>query len=201
MEVKMGFDLYGLNPKLTRKKPTIDWTKKPTAKEKNDYFADLDKFDKENVGHYFRNNVWWWRPLAQYVLVLMGNEFTEDEVKSWHHNDGFEVSEERAKKISNRLEQELNTGRVAERVRYHEIEVKEAQEKNKVVEAKRSELEKIVEQKTGKKLPPVKYPEPFKQQWEDIQSQYLWEASYPFSEDNVISFMNFCKESGGFKIC
>ena len=34
MEVKMGFDLYGFNPDLTRAKPTIDWESKPTAKEK-----------------------------------------------------------------------------------------------------------------------------------------------------------------------
>ena len=23
---------------------------------------------KNETGEYFRNNVWWWRPLAQYVL-------------------------------------------------------------------------------------------------------------------------------------
>ena len=58
-----------------------------------------------------------------------------------------------------------------------------------------------MQDKTGEKLAPVKYPEPFKQQWEDIQKQYDWEASYPFSEANVIDFMRFCRESGGFQIC
>ena len=28
-----------------------------------------------------------------------------------------------------------------------------------------------------------------------------WEKSYPFSEDNVRQFANFCANSGGFTIC
>ena len=131
----------------------------------------------------------------------MGNEFTEDEQKSWHHNDGYEVSEEQARKIADRLEQELKTKRVKTVEGFYQEKMKRASEKNKVLEKKRNELEKIVWEKTGQKLAPVKYPEPFKQQWEDIQNQYDWEASYPFSEENVIDFMRFCRESGGFQIC
>tara|TARA_R100000697_G_scaffold43342_1_gene56464 strand:- start:166 stop:759 length:594 start_codon:yes stop_codon:yes gene_type:complete len=197
----MGFDLYGQNPKLKGEEPSIDWTKKPTEEEKKEYFKAREKFEAENPGHYFRNNVWWWRPLANYVLQLMGNEFTEDEQKSWHHNDGYEVSEEQARKIADRLEQELKTNRVKTVESFYKEKMKRASAKNKVLEKKRNELEKIVWDKTGQKLAPVKYPEPFKQQWEDIQNQYDWEASYPFSEENVIEFMRFCRESGGFQIC
>ena len=197
----MGFDLYGQNPKLKGEEPSIDWTKKPTEEEKKEYFKAREKFEAENPGHYFRNNVWWWRPLANYVLQLMGNEFTEEEQKSWHHNDGFEVSEKQARKIADRLEQELKTNRVKTVEGFYKEKMKRASAKNKVLEKKRNELEKIVWDKTGQKLAPVKYPEPFKQQWEDIQNQYDWEASYPFSEENVIEFMRFCRESGGFQIC
>ena len=197
----MGFDLYGQNPKLKGEEPNIDWDKKPSDKEKEEYFKAREKFEEENPGHYFRNNVWWWRPLANYVLQLMGNEFTEDEQRSWHHNDGYEVSEEKAKKIADRLEQELKTNRVKTVEGFYQEKMKRASAKNKVLEKKRNELEKIVWEKTGQKLAPVKYPEPFKQQWEDIQNQYDWEASYPFSEENVIDFMRFCRESGGFQIC
>ena len=197
----MGFDLYGQNPKLKGEEPSIDWDKKPTEKEKDEYFKARAKFETENPGHYFRNNVWWWSPLANYVLQLMGNEFTEDEQRSWHHNDGYEVSEEKAKKIADRLEQELKTNRVKTVEGFYQEKMKRASAKNKVLEKKRNELEKIVWEKTGQKLAPVKYPEPFKQQWEDIQNQYDWEASYPFSEENVIDFMRFCRESGGFQIC
>ena len=197
----MGFDLYGQNPKLKGEEPNINWDKKPSEEEKKEYFKAREKFEDENPGHYFRNNVWWWRPLANYVLQLMGNEFTEDEQRSWHHNDGYEVSEEKAKKIADRLEQELKTNRVKTVEGFYQEKMKRASAKNKVLEKKRNELEKIVWEKTGQKLAPVKYPEPFKQQWEDIQNQYDWEASYPFSEENVIDFMRFCRESGGFQIC
>tara|TARA_R100000234_G_scaffold4267_1_gene3341 strand:- start:255 stop:848 length:594 start_codon:yes stop_codon:yes gene_type:complete len=197
----MGFDLYGQNPKLKGEEPNINWDKKPSEEEKKAYFKAREKFDNENPGHYFRNNVWWWRPLANYVLQLMGNEFTEDEQASWHHNDGFEVSEEKAQKIADRLEQELKTKRVKTVESFYQEKMKRASAKNKVLEKKRNELEKIVWEKTGEKLAPVKYPEPFKQQWEDIQNQYDWNASYPFSEENVIDFMRFCRESGGFQIC
>jgi len=198
----MGFDLYGQNPKLKGKEPYIDWTKKPSDEEKKEYFKAREKFEEQNPGHYFRNNVWWWRPLANYVLQLMGNEFTEDEQKSWHHNDGYEVSEEQARKIADRLEQELKTKRVKAVEMFYKVKMKKAEKENKIVEQKHEELKKIVAEKTGKdNLVPRDYPEPFNTQWEDIQKQFNYESSYPFSEDNVIEFMQFCRQSGGFQIC
>ena len=143
-----------------------------TKEEREEYFKAREKFEEENPGHYFRNNVWWWRPLANYVLQLMGNEFTEDEQASWHHNDGFEVSEEQARKIADRLEQELKTKRVKTVERFYKIRMKKAQEENKIVEQKHEELKKIVAEKTGKdNLVPRDYPEPFHTQWEDIQKE------------------------------
>ena len=198
----MGFNLYGLKPKLKSKEPNINWDKKPTEKERDEYFKAREKFEEENPGHYFRNNVWWWRPLAQYVLQLMGNEFTEDEKASWHHNDGFEVSEEQARKIADRLEQELKTKRVKTVENFYKARMLRAEQHNKIVEQKHEELKKIVAEKTGKtNLVPRDYPEPFNSQWDDIQKQFNYESSYPFSEDNVIDFMRFCRESGGFQIC
>ena len=183
----MGFDLYGQNPKLKGEEPNINWDKKPSDKEKEEYFKAREKFEDENPGHYFRNNVWWWRPLAQYVLQLMGNEFTEDE---------------QARKIADRLEQELKTNRVKTVEKFYKVRMKKAQEENKIVEQKHEELKKIVAEKTGKdNLVPRDYPEPFNSQWNDIQKQFNYESSYPFSEENVIDFMRFCRESGGFQIC
>jgi hypothetical protein len=198
----MGFDLYGLNPKLTREQPTINWEDKPTEKEKDIFFKDIANFEKENVGYYFRNNVWHWRPLADYILELMEDDFTEEEKRSWHCNDGFEVIEEVAIEIANRLEKELKTSRVKEIEKFYDEQMKKAQEKNKLVEEKHKELKRIVAKQTGKNdLVPRDYPEPFHTQWNDIQKQHDYDASYPFSEQNVIEFMKFCRESGGFKIC
>jgi hypothetical protein len=70
MEKKMGFDLYGVKPKIKEGsvQPTRpDWNT-ATETEKDEYYSALDSYEAENKGVYFRNNVWWWRPLAQYVI-------------------------------------------------------------------------------------------------------------------------------------
>ena len=54
----MGFDIYGLDPNLKSQRPTIDWDK-ATDNDKDAYFKALNKFEEENPGYYFRNNVWW----------------------------------------------------------------------------------------------------------------------------------------------
>ena len=60
----MGFDLYGLNPKGDVPKPVItDWEDK---KQTDDFL----KYQDETPGSYFRTNVWFWRPLWQYVSVV-----------------------------------------------------------------------------------------------------------------------------------
>jgi hypothetical protein len=61
----MGMDVYGLKPKIKGKRPKIDWNKPTTEEERNKYFKKLEKFEAENVGYYFRNNVWFWRPASR----------------------------------------------------------------------------------------------------------------------------------------
>ena len=68
----MGFDIYGLAPKTKGKKPEIDWSK-ATDKDKDAYFKAMDKFEEENPGYYFRNNVWWWRPLGELIHDKCGD--------------------------------------------------------------------------------------------------------------------------------
>ena len=37
-------------------------------------------------GAYFRNNVWWWRPLAEYVQLVL--PIICKKCDHWHSNDG-----------------------------------------------------------------------------------------------------------------
>jgi hypothetical protein len=37
-------------------------------------------------GEYFRNNVWWWRPLAEYCMEVAPEIAARCE--GWHYNDG-----------------------------------------------------------------------------------------------------------------
>jgi len=199
----MGFDIYGLNPKLKGKRPKIDWDKKPTKAEADQYFKDVEKFEKENPGYYFRNNVWWWRPLADFVLWLADKEFTTDKDREgWHNNGGYRVDEKKAKFIAELLEASIDEG-IAKRMEdENKRKMKKAKLHNLEVAKKHDELQKIVKERTGKdNLVPADYPEPFNSQWNDIQKMTDYGAHYPFSVENVKDFAKFCRESGGFEIC
>ena len=197
----MGFDIYGLNPKLKSERPKIDWNNHTKA-EADQYFKDVEKFEKENPGYYFRNNVWWWRPLADFVLWLADEELSDKDREGWHSNGGHRVDEKTAKVIAELLEASIDEG-IAKRYQdATDDKMKKAQAHNKEIEKKHKELRKIVERHTGKKdLVPNDYPEPFNSQWNDIQKLTNYEAHYPFSVENVKDFAKFCRESGGFEIC
>ena len=198
----MGFDIYGLKPKLKSKQPIIDWDKNPSKEETSKYFEAREKFNQTNKGYYFRNNVWWWRPLADYVLEVTEGMFTDDEKAEWHNNGGFEVSEKQALTIANLLEESVKIGITKGLEQKYSKEMKKAEKNNKILQGKLDELKKIVIDKTGKKdIVPINYPEPFNSQWNDINKMTDWKAHYPFKEDNVKEFIMFCRESGGFEIC
>ena len=111
----MGFDVHGMNPKQNTKKPPLvkkidegDWLEafeNLSKEERDEYFTLKSKWESENAGSYFRNNVWWWRPLWDYVQDRL--QWNADE---GHYNDGFEVSEERALKIATTIKQDSDTG-------------------------------------------------------------------------------------------
>ena len=197
----MGFDIYGLNPKLKSERPKIDWNNHTKA-EADQYFKDVEKFEEENPGYYFRNNVWWWRPLADFVLWLADKELGDKDREGWHSNGGHRVDEKTATIIAELLEASIDEGIAQRMEEENKRKMNKAKLHNLEIEKKHKELRKIVERHTGKKdLVPADYPEPFNSQWNDIQKLTNYEAHYPFSVDNVKDFAKFCRESGGFEIC
>ena len=151
-------------------------------------------------GDYFRNNVWWWRRLADYVCEYTG-VVSEKDKEQWQYNDGHEVSKEEAIQIANQLEHLIKTGhaqKYAEQVR-KEIEVAEAT--NEKVEKIFDQLKAKVEEATGKtNLAPAEYPKEFKEEWDKTYELRDSRASYPFNINNVKEFIQFCRNSNGFRI-
>ena len=95
----MGFDLSGMNPNLTRPEPEL-----PPFTERTD--ADWKKFSdwqEDNCGVYFRNNVWWWRPLWSFVSGMCADILTEKDIESGSYNDGHGISKTKANRIAKRL--------------------------------------------------------------------------------------------------
>ena len=202
----MGFDLYGTNPKIkagTKRPEQIDY-ETATQEEKEAYFKAVDEYENTNKGVYFRNNVWWWRRLADYIL-----EHTkcvdEKDFEKWQHNDGHEVDEETAIQIANQLEYLIKTGHADQYKQEIEKEMQEAKVHNEKVEKMLSELRLEVAKAIGKdnvdNLAPADYPKPLNEKWWDIINQKDYRDSYPFNINNVKEFIEFARNSGGFRIC
>tara|TARA_R100001510_G_scaffold57704_1_gene67014 strand:+ start:1907 stop:2500 length:594 start_codon:yes stop_codon:yes gene_type:complete len=197
----MGFDIYGLDPNLKSQRPTIDWDK-ATDNDKDAYFKALNKFEEENPGYYFRNNVWWWRPLANLIHAKCNNLLSDEQMEGLYHNNGTEFDEDTALAIARRLSNLIKNGYVAELEKSTKANAKIASEHNKKVEQKLADLKKEVERlRPGENLVPRDYPFPYNKHFEEIYSTKNWDDSYPFDKENVKEFINFARHSGGFQIC
>ena len=198
----MGFDLYGLNPNNPKKavKPKLDWSK-ATEEEQKEHFKKVDEYQSQVVGDYFRSNVWWWRPLADYIITYT-NCVCEDDVEKWGYNDGHKVSEEEAKAIAKQLTHLIKIGHTKKHAEEYERERKKQENFNKRIEKKLKAFEKSVEKKMGKdNVAPNDYSEEDKKKWDSLYEKKSWGANYPFSVNHVTQFIEFAENSGGFEIC
>jgi len=168
---KMGFDLYSLGN------------------------------HKTETGEYYRQSVWGWRRLADFVCEQTG-VIAEDNKKFWQSNDGHEVSEQEAKQIATQLKALIKDGTVSKAIREVEEESEQAERNNKFVEICHKMLREKVEREVGKvNLAPADYPKEDHDTWEWIQRKYSYGSSYPFTMEQVESFIEFCEQSNGFRIC
>ena len=202
----MGFDLNGLAPKgATIPKPTSpisikvdNNTFKYDKEELSKYHNKLEEWSKQD-GTYFRNNSWWWRPLADYTLnftkVLEINKKTLD---GWHTNSGYKVSKRNAEQIAKQLKFLIESGHTKKFEKDYMAESLEARKYNEKVE---KEMQKLNDLPRNKDLAPCDYSKKDKKEWDRLYAKQKIIASYPFSEKNVIAFMNFCNQCGGFEIC
>ena len=110
----MGFDLNGLSPDNPQdvQKPVIDWDDGPTRQEQEEYFRNLEAYEKAVPGHYFRNNVWWWRPLWQCIGSSCDDILSEDDITGGYYNDGYKISKEQAVGIAERMKSLIDNGTI-----------------------------------------------------------------------------------------
>ena len=94
----MGMDVYGLNPQLKSERPKIDFSD-ATEQERTEYFDALDLFERDNPGYYFRNNVWWWRPLWDYACDVCESVMSDTDAERGEYNEGYEYDAELTAKM------------------------------------------------------------------------------------------------------
>tara|TARA_A100000172_G_C3043732_1_gene111638 strand:- start:1066 stop:1653 length:588 start_codon:yes stop_codon:yes gene_type:complete len=88
----MGMDIYGLNPKqITGIKPEFpdDWNKL-SDKAKECYWELDAEFKANNPGHYFRANIWSWRPIhmACFAAKTIHDLQFDADLDEWGFNNG-----------------------------------------------------------------------------------------------------------------
>ena len=172
----MGFDIHGMNPVVRKgKKPEIPEGlyegKKIDEKIVDEYYEKKWKFEEENVGAYFRNNVWWWRGLWDYVCEVCDDVISEDDWNEGHSNSGLTINAITSVIISKKLNLQIESGKTQSYVDLWEARRKLAEDHNKGLKKGTSD------------------------------KNYKWEASYPLHIDNIQHFADFCLDSGGFQIC
>jgi hypothetical protein len=203
----MGMDVYGLNPKIKKgsvKPKKLNWANfnkiGQDRKEIDKYFEEKSKFEEINKGVYFRNNVWWWRPLADYVIRFT-KVVSDKDAERWHFNDNHEVNDQDAKMIAQQLEHLISTGHTKKYAEEFELLRKKAEKKNEVVEKELQAFSESVKKKYNQPgWAPIDFPKKEKQQWDRILQKRNSMGNYPFNLENVKEFANFCKFSGGFTI-
>lgn len=162
---------------------------------------------RTNKGEYFRNNVWWWRPLWNYVSVECSDIITKKDIEGGHYNDNYLITDSKAKKIAERLLQLHNDGRPqAIQDKYKEDSKPQSKFNEMCDEAAKYLYDNIVDKKDGKITCPgdMKEHDPDNyERWTTLASmgkiQFI-ETSYPFDANNIKEFAEFCKDSGGFRI-
>lgn len=140
------------------------------------------------VGIYFRNNVWWWRPLWQYVNDACSHILTEEDATSGCFNDGHEISEKKAIAIANILETEIKEGRT-------EIWKQEREIALALLPKESCSICNGTGQRNDKYIMGECNACHGKGERESFEN------NYPFDVENVINFIKFCRNSGGFEIC
>ena len=206
----MGYDIYGMNPKQNQVEPTIlssfndengwvDFNKMSDA-DKKAYFKAQDQHKKDNPGEYFRANVWFWRPIWNFVCCFC-DFLSEDDCDKGCSNSGEQISKTKALKIASRLRKLDKSGFIQEWEDEMMISFNKAKKNNEKVRLELKEFQNEMSLKYGVGTPPKDYDKDDHKKWEEIYAKEDWAGSYPPSRKYIMEFAVFCQESGGFEIC
>lgn len=160
-----------------------------------------------DAGEYFRNNVWWWRPLAEYIITQHGDIAAG--CSAWHTNDGAGLDESASKELARRLRADIKSGRVQqyarERIEYLAslprvqcgvcfgtgIRTDDVGQQAGMPEKQLSPEVAVLTGRTHG--------------WcnacDGVGTRENFEMHYSFDVANVDEFTLFLEECGGFKIC
>lgn len=158
------------------------------------------KSPKKKSGEYFRNNVWWWRPLWNYCRVLHPD--IAGKVVDGHSNSGDGLEAEDALKLGLLLKQDIETGVTKKYSEDYEKYINSLPlETCSLCEGKGKITADALTNLVDDILSSSHNQERHCGRCDGSGKSEPWIKSYPFSVDNVQEFADFCINSGGFSIC
>lgn len=209
----MGFDLYGENPKLVKgfsdKKSeryeelaSMSYSDREKQGFNDEYWELQSEWENNNPGNYFRNNVWWWRPLWTFTCDHCADFLTEDDMNGGCYNDSYIITENKAIAIAERLYEALKEPETQEYLDNHMKAMEKAKKHNEMIEQEKKALDEIAVAITGdKNVAPIDYPKDLKKKFDELMKKRDWASSYPINRENIENFARFAEQSGGFSIC
>jgi hypothetical protein len=158
-------------------------------------------------GNYFRNNVWWWRPLAVFIEETYPDVAIKCE--DWHSNSGYGLNKTDSMVLGKMILNDIADGTVK---RYEDARLIGLSELPRdtcsLCDATGIRTDEVgVEQgMPNKELPTeiaifVGRTHGTCNACNGVGSRENWALSYGFSVDNVQAFAEFLMECGGFEIC
>jgi hypothetical protein len=157
-------------------------------------------------GNYFRNSVWGWHPLADYIVSVAPT--TAAACKHWHTNSGGGLDAEGAKTLALVLQKHIDSGHTAvyER-RYKEWQASLPNETCHICNGTGVRSDAIGRESLQHlRAIPIdpSHPRSGEIGWcngcDGKGYNRNFKANYPFSVENVQEFADFCRDSGGFEI-
>lgn len=163
----------------------------------------LGKEPTSKEGEYFRNNVWWWRPLWDYACDIGAAVIAEKLRRAGHHNDGEGLDGPASVRLAQLLKEELATGRTA---RY------QAERQTALDALPRYDCPYC--NGTGSRTDAVGVRMGMPERMNPHTGKPGWcngcggegkrdddAKSYGFSVENVQEFVQFLEHCGGFRVC
>lgn len=170
----------------------------------------MDVYGKEpttEAGEYFRNSVWWWRPLAKYILETAPTDIT-DTCEHWGSNDGDGLDADGSKQLAEFLREEIENGNCKEYADAHKaarLSLPRVPCEYCNSTGTRTDSVGIENKMPERKIEEdANHPRSGQAGWcngcDGWGTQEDFNSNYPFSVENVAEFATFLESCGGFEI-
>lgn len=205
----MGYDIYGLNPKQLVEKPQLltdlldkdgctnyDVYEKLSKEEQENYWKVRQEHEDSNPGIYFRNNIWWWRPLWNYVCEVCEEVMSDDDIEAGQSNSGDIINAETVDHMITKLNSEIMLRRHVDYEIAYNIRIGELP----LMDCDYCDGTGTRHWDDGPQDCNVCNTEYTRKEGIPVGKEKSWESRYPFSAENVEEFVKFLEHSGGIQI-